>query len=447
MSFSNFKSKGLALAAVGAVLIGTSFFLGVDRSLAAPKAKAVATAQEPKVTPASKAQAAAQATLLAPVASELKAQPSPWEIALEQRLTTLLQHDLFQRSQLGMIVYDLTSEKVVFQHQPKQLLRPASTMKSLVALAALDNLSSYYQLHTQLAYDGTIANGVLTGNLYCIGGFDPLFDSSDMQAFVRSVKALGIHTIQGSLIADVSMMDGPRWGIGWCWDDDEYNPPLFPLLVNGKDKFMQVFQARLREAQITPPVLVVRGETPATAKQLCVRSHSIEQVLQPMLKDSDNLCAEALFYQLAAFQRSKHATAEDARAVVNQFISKLGFNPAHYNIADGCGLSQYDYLTPELEIALLKYAYAHQELYKAFYPALAIGGVDGTLDYRMHHKALRGAVHAKTGTLTGVSALAGYTTAPNGHLLAFSIMNNGVLDTPEVQSWQDEVCLALHTTK
>lgn len=70
---------------------------------------------------------------------------------------------------------------------------------------------------------------------------------------------MGIHTIQGSLIADVSMMDSPRWGIGWCWDDDEYNPPLFPLLVNGRDKFMQVFQSKLREAHIKPPVLVVRG--------------------------------------------------------------------------------------------------------------------------------------------------------------------------------------------
>ena len=53
----------------------------------------------------------------------------------------------------------------------------------------------------------------------------------------------------------------------------------------------------------------------------------------------------------------------------------------------------------------------------------------------------------KRATLTGVSALAGYTSASNGHLLAFSIMNNGVLETPEAQSWQDEVCLVLHTTK
>lgn len=454
MLFSNSKSKGLALGALGAVLLGASFIFFADRSLAAPKEKAAITAKVDKAAKAVKATkkekssnsaAAKNATLQA--APAIKAHLSPWEEALNQRLTALLQHDLFQRSQLGMIVYDLTSEKVVFQHQPKQLLRPASTMKSLVALTALDKLSSYYQFHTKLAYDGTITDGVLTGNIYCIGGFDPLFDSRDMQAFVDSVKALGIHTIQGILIADVSMMDGPRWGIGWCWDDDEYNPPLFPLLVNGQDKFMQVFQSKLREAQITPPVLVVRGETPATAKELCVRSHGIQEVLQPMLKDSDNLCAEALFYQLAAFQRSKHATADDARAVVNQFISKLGLHPAYYNIADGCGLSLYDYLSPELEIALLKYAYAHQDIYKVFYPALAIGGVDGTLDYRMHNKALKGAVHAKTGTLTGVSALAGYTTAPNGHLLAFSIMNNGVLDTPEVQSWQDEVCLVLYTTK
>ena len=210
---------------------------------------------------------------------------------------------------------------------------------------------------------------------------------------------------------------------------------------------MQSLQSELRAAGITPPGLVVRGQAPSTALPLSSRSHSMEEVLQPMLKDSDNLCAEAMFYQLAASRRSSHATADDARLVINDFIRKIGLNPESYNIADGCGLSQYDYLSAELEMALLKYAYEHKEIYNVFFPALAIGGVDGTLDYRMHNKTLKGAVHAKTGTLTGVSALAGYTSASNGHLLAFSIMNNGVLETPEAQSWQDEVCLVLHTTK
>lgn len=433
MSFFISQKQKLSLCIIGLAFLSSSALLGCNPSFSAAK--------QPVQTSGK-----VQQVVKAPIPKEQPA-PSPWESSLQARLQGLLEHDLTQRSQVSLLVYDLTAQKTLFSYRPKQLLRPASTMKSLVALTALDKLSIYHQFTTKLAYDGTITNGVLTGNIYCIGGFDPLFDSQDMQAFVRSIKALGIHRIQGSLIADVSMMEGPRWGIGWCWDDDEYNPPLFPLLVNGKDRFMQSLQSELRAAGITPPGLVVRGQAPSTALPLSSRSHSMEEVLQPMLKDSDNLCAEAMFYQLAASRRSSHATADDARLVINDFIRKIGLNPESYNIADGCGLSQYDYLSAELEMALLKYAYEHKEIYNVFFPALAIGGVDGTLDYRMHNKTLKGAVHAKTGTLTGVSALAGYTSASNGHLLAFSIMNNGVLETPEAQSWQDEVCLVLHTTK
>ena len=433
MSFFISQKQKLCLCIIGLAFLSSSSLLSCNPSFSAAK--------QPVQTSGK-----VQQVVKAPIPKEQPA-PSPWESSLQARLQGLLEHDLTQRSQVSLLVYDLTAQKTLFSYRPKQLLRPASTMKSLVALTALDKLSIYHQFTTKLAYDGTITNGVLTGNIYCIGGFDPLFDSQDMQAFVRSIKALGIHRIQGSLIADVSMMEGPRWGIGWCWDDDEYNPPLFPLLVNGRDKFMQVFQSKLREAHIKPPVLVVRGQAPATAKQLCVRSHSMAQVLQPMLKDSDNLCAEATFYQLAAFERSSHATADDARKVVNRFIAKLGYNPANYNIADGCGLSLYDYLSPELEVGLLKYAYENKQLFNTFYPALPIGGVDGTLDYRMHNKATKGKIHAKTGTLTSVSALAGYTTTANGHLLAFSIMNNGTLDTLEVQTWQDRAYEVFTTVK
>ena len=111
MLFSNSKSKGLALAALGAVLLGASFIFFADRSLAAPKEKAAITAKVDKAAKAVKATkkekssnsaAAKNATLQA--APAIKAHLSPWEEALNQRLTALLQHDLFQRSQLGMIV-------------------------------------------------------------------------------------------------------------------------------------------------------------------------------------------------------------------------------------------------------------------------------------------------------------------------------------------------------
>ena len=74
-----------------------------------------------------------------------------------------------------------------------------------------------------------------------------------------------------------------------------------------------------------------------------------------------------LFERANTFERSSHATADDARKVVNRFIAKLGYNPANYNIADGCGLSLYDYLSPELEVGLLKYAYENKQLFNLRY--------------------------------------------------------------------------------
>ena len=69
--------------------------------------------------------------------------------------------------------------------------------------------------------------------------------------------------------------------------------------------------------------------------------------------------------------------------------------------------------------------------------------IDGTLDNRMRHGYAHGNVHAKTGTVTGVSSLAGYCTAANGHVLCFSIINMGIRHTSSGRRFQDKVCEAL----
>ena len=130
---------------------------------------------------------------------------------------------------------------------------------------------------------------------------------------------------------------------------------------------------------------------------------------------------------------------------MNSFITQIGLQPENYRVADGSGLSVYNYLSPELEVAVLKYAYQHPPLYEQLYPALPIGGVDGTLDIRQ--KNIAGRVHAKTGSMTGVYALAGYTNASNGHLLAFSIMNEGILSEVAARSFQDKLCTLLCTVQ
>jgi D-alanyl-D-alanine carboxypeptidase/D-alanyl-D-alanine-endopeptidase (penicillin-binding protein 4) len=76
-------------------------------------------------------------------------------------------------------------------------------------------------------------------------------------------------------------------------------------------------------------------------------------------------------------------------------------------------------------------------------PALPVAGVDGTLKSRMQNTLAQGNVRAKTGTLTGISSLAGYCTAPNGHELAFAIINQGILDKTTGKAFQDRVCQVL----
>lgn len=96
-------------------------------------------------------------------------------------------------------------------------------------------------------------------------------------------------------------------------------------------------------------------------------------------------------------------------------------------IADGSGLSLYNYVSADLEVKLLRYAYQNNNVYLHLYPSLPVAGQDGTLKNRMRGTFTAGNVRAKTGTLTGISSLAGYCTAANGHQICFSIINQGLV--------------------
>ena len=162
-----------------------------------------------------------------------------------------------------------------------------------------------------------------------------------------------------------------------------------------------------------------------------------------MMKESDNLCAESVFYQIAAMTQKPRASAKDAVELINGFIDNLGLNSRHYRIVDGSGLSLYNYGTPELFVHLLRHAYASPKLYKMFREVLPIAGVDGTLKKRMQLTMAEGNVRAKTGSVTGVSTLAGYCTTVNGHLLCFAIFNQGLVRASHGRAYQDKVLDAL----
>lgn len=218
-------------------------------------------------------------------------------------------------------------------------------------------------------------------------------------------------------------------------------------IYTSKDFFFHTFIGRLRERGIEARTCLFadcKASTDSMAT-LCTIRRPIKEVLERALKKSDNLCAEAMFYHLAA-NRSLHkrVTAEDGTDAINAFMkTALGFNPDNYKIKDGSGVSLYNYISPRLLLEYLKYAYYHREIFLPFYESLPIAGVDGTLQYRMKQTEARGNVRAKTGSVTGVSSLAGYVKASNGHQLAFVIINQNVLKLSRARAFQDKLCAVL----
>lgn len=220
-------------------------------------------------------------------------------------------------------------------------------------------------------------------------------------------------------------------------------------IYTSKDFFFHTFVSRLKEkgveARTTGFAECPQPDSLTTVTPLFTLSRPIGEVLKQMMKESDNLCAESMFYHLAAKHASrKQVTADDGTEAIEDFIKTgLGFNPEYYRIADGSGVSLYNYVSPRLLLEYLKYAYYHADIFQPFYDSLPIAGVDGTLEHRMRKTKAYRKVHAKTGTVTGVSALAGYAKATNGHQLAFVIINQNVMKTRQARVFQDKVCQVL----
>ena len=361
------------------------------------------------------------------------------------RLDTLMTDSLLETTQLGLMVWDLTTDSLVYQHNARHLLRPASVMKVLTAVTALDCLGYDYRFTTSIYYKGSIVQGQLRGDLVCVGGMDPLCAVSDVRALAKAVRSLGITSIRGRIVLDTSMKDAEKWGEGWCWDDK--NPTLSPLLVDGLPQFATLLPRELRSAGVaTGSATVVNGRLSSGATLVAQRWHTLDEVLEQMMKDSDNLFAESTYYQVAASSKRRPATAADAQAIERDLLERCGLHGDDYRLADGSGRSLYNYLSAEMLVQLLRYAWLQPTVYGHLLPVLPIAGVDGTLKKRMvDDPGACGNVQAKTGTVTGVSSLAGYLTAPDGHRLVFAVINQGVRRSSEGRRFQDALCHILCT--
>ena len=131
---------------------------------------------------------------------------------------------------------------------------------------------------------------------------------------------------------------------------------------------------------------------------------------------------------------------EAAREEMHEFLDEIGVDPGAYNLMDGSGLSRLDLLTPRAVIQLLRYMYdgQHRDEWVSLLP---VGGQDGSLSARFGQTPAAGKVHAKTGSLSHVSALSGYIERADGTWAAFSILvNNYSGPAAGVRGVMDRIC-------
>ena len=151
------------------------------------------------------------------------------------------------------------------------------------------------------------------------------------------------------------------------------------------------------------------------------RSRPLREIVQPLLKESINLYAEAVMRlnAVAALLPTNDAALEG----FSKRLEAWGVSSMSQQLVDGSGLSRRDTVSAEAVLAILRHMHDPSGA-SAFVAALPVAGVDGTLSGRMLNTPAAGNVRAKTGTMSNIRSIAGYVRTRDGEMLAFVAMVN-----------------------
>ena len=213
-------------------------------------------------------------------------------------------------------------------------------------------------------------------------------------------------------------------------------------LYPSQEFFITVLRERLAERGIKVGHTAYSC-TPDDATIIYSKQRDIKEIVREALMESNNLCAEALCYHIGALFDKKPVRQKYGPEIITSFIEySLDIN-ANFNVADGSGLSLYNYLSADIILQILRRAHCSNDVYEIIKNSLPTMGVSGTLKERGTTSTAQGRIHAKTGSIKGIATLAGYVDAANGHTLAFVIINQNTLNIKNARKWQDRVCDAL----
>ena len=375
-------------------------------------------------------------------------------------------------ARVNISVVDVAGGETLYAANPDVTATPASTTKLVTAATVLAARGPAYRLSTR------VVAGAAPGEVVIIGGGDPTLGTTGNDLFPGAARldrlAAQVKSALGGVkptrvVVDGTLFTGPT--LGPEWDSDLISPGgqaarITALSINagrvkpvhnlvGPDpRFTDPSKAAgqaFAKALGVPDVPVVTGKAPvpatdpaATASEGTdgtvapgtelgrVHSPPMVRLVDWMLQLSDNVLAEALARQVA-LAAGEPASFDGAARAMEAAVTELGLPAAESDLFDGSGLSRRNKMTPSMltDLLLLAASGTRPEI-TVMFGGLPVAAWSGTLQDRFPARDAarvgQGLVRAKTGTLSGVSALSGELVTVDGRLLVFAIMADGVPD-------------------
>ncbi len=355
---------------------------------------------------------------------------------------------------------------------PDQSLAPASTLKLLTATAALATFGPDYRFRTTVLAPAPPRGGVVD-RLWLVGSGDPVLSTppridslnrdpltrgaatTPLAALADSIVGAGVHSIPNGIIGDDHLFDTLRSLPVW--------PPRF--VANGE---VGPLGALTVDAGFVPPagtraddpavnaavqlgnLLAARGVTvgPAghataprsTTAIASVSSPTLHDIVASMLQSSDNLTAELLTRLLGTTVSSPGTTQAGVRVMADR-LRALGIDTTPLNLLDGSGLSPDDRVTCNVLLDVLENSAVNR--FRAIADGLPVAGERGTLADRFRGTPIAGHLRAKTGSLDGVTGLAGILDVQTS--LRFAYLGNGNFPEDVGVTMREKIATVLST--
>lgn len=376
---------------------------------------------------------------------------------------------------MGILVVNPATGDTLFSRNAGKLFMPASNEKIITGSIALTLLGADYRYKTAFVTRGAVRDGALDGDLIVIGRGDPTVSNRAQQGNAMSwmarigdsLVARGIKRVSGALVQGGNAFPDSIYGYGWEWNDlttesgapvDEllYNEGMtrMPARVNGRDTTVDIatrtpgrtYLEALSVALKARGITIEHGVTDSVAEinasgldtLFVVSSPPLRDILGLLEKPSQNQIAEILIHTIG-LEKTGVGTADSGAAVMKRQLLSWGAEADGFRVYDGSGLSRHDLVSPETIVRTLV-TIQRDTAFQAFYDALPVAGVDGTLSTRMVGTPAAGNMHAKTGTLQFVRSLSGYVNDADGDRLVFSLLHNHfTVSVDSVSKFQNDV--------